>query len=164
MAVPVDGVRLGARLTVPPDARGVIAFAHGTGSGRRSPRNRHVAELLVEAGFGTLLLDLLTPAEETDRHHVFDVDLLAARLRGATAWLAREPLTEALPLGYFGASTGAGAALVAAAAERERVRAVVSRGGRPDLAGDALPRVLAPTLLVVGGRCRARLRKRCSPP
>ena len=152
VVVPVDGVRLGARLTVPPDARGVVAFAPGSGSGRRSPRNRHVAELLVEAGFGTLLLDLLTPAEETDRHHVFDIELLASRLQGATAWLAREPLTAALPLGYFGASTGAGAALVAAAAERDRVRAVVSRGGRPDLAGDALPRVLAPTLLVVGGR------------
>jgi putative phosphoribosyl transferase len=152
VVVAVDGVHLGARLTVPPDAHGVVAFAHGTGSGRRSPRNRHVAEVLVEAGFGTLLLDLLTPAEETDRHHVFDIDLLATRLRGASAWLAGERLTAHLPLGYFGASTGAGAALVAAAAEPERVRAVVSRGGRPDLAGDALTRVVAPTLLVVGGR------------
>ena len=152
VVVPVDGARLGARLTVPPDAVGVVAFAHGSGSGRRSPRNRHVADVLVRAGIGTLLLDLLTPAEETDRHHVFDIELLAGRLRGATAWLAREPVTAGLPLGYFGASTGAGAALVAAAAERDRVRAVVSRGGRPDLAGDALPLVAAPTLLVVGGR------------
>jgi putative phosphoribosyl transferase len=150
--VPVYGVRLGALLTVPPDARGVVAFAHGSGSGRRSPRNRHVAAQLVDAGLGTLLLDLLTPAEETDRHHVFDIELLAGRLRGAAAWLASEPLTAHLPLGYFGASTGAAAALVAAAAERDRVRAVVSRGGRPDLAGEALPRVAAPTLLVVGGR------------
>jgi putative phosphoribosyl transferase len=152
VVVPVDGVRLGALLTLPSPARGVVAFAHGSGSGRHSPRNRHVAGVLVDAGFGALLLDLLTPAEEVHRDNVFDIDLLARRLRGATSWLAGEPPTADLPVGYFGASTGAGAALVAAAAEGDRVRAVVSRGGRPDLAGDALPRVTAPTLLVVGGR------------
>ncbi len=150
--IPVGRVRLGAHLTLPHDAHGVIAFAHGSGSGRHSPRNRHVARVLVEAGFGTLLLDLLTPSEETDRANVFDIPLLAARLRGATAWLAAEPLTASLPVGYFGASTGAGAALVAAAAEGDRVGAVVSRGGRPDLAGDHLGLVRSPTLLVVGGR------------
>jgi putative phosphoribosyl transferase len=150
--VPVGTVRLGAHLTVPVGAQGVVAFAHGSGSGRHSRRNRFVAEALQQAGLATLLLDLLTPAEETDRRHVFDIGLLASRLRGATAWLTEQPATAALPLGYFGASTGAGAALVAAADAGERVRAVVSRGGRPDLAGDRLAEVRAPTLLIVGGR------------
>jgi putative phosphoribosyl transferase len=150
-------VRLGAHLTVPPHARGVVAFAHGSGSGRHSPRNQFVARALVTAGIGTLLLDLLTPVEEPDRANVFDIPLLAHRLRGATAWLSREPATSALPVGYFGASTGAGAALVAAADEGPRVRAVVSRGGRPDLAGTHLERVRVPTLLIVGGRDEAVL-------
>ena len=150
--IDVDGVSLGGRLTLPPHPRGVVAFAHGSGSGRHSPRNRYVAEVLQGAGVGTLLLDLLTPHEEADRRNVFDIPLLAARLRGASAWLALDPRTAGLPVGYFGASTGAAAALVAAAAEGERVAAVVSRGGRPDLAGDHLPLVRAPTLLVVGSR------------
>jgi putative phosphoribosyl transferase len=148
----VGGVALGARLTLPPHPRGVVAFAHGSGSGRHSPRNRFVAEALQRAGIGTLLLDLLTPREERDRRNVFDIPLLAARLRGATAWLAQDPRTAGLPVAYFGASTGAGAALVAAAAEGDRIAAVVSRGGRPDLAGEHLALVRAPTLLVVGGR------------
>jgi putative phosphoribosyl transferase len=135
---------------VPQDAKGMILFAHGSGSGRRSPRNNYVAEKLREAGFATLLLDLLTPDEEQDRSNVFDIALLASRLEAATDWLAAQPAARGLPVGYFGASTGAGAAL-AAAAGRPDVAAVVSRGGRPDLAGDALPKVAAPTLLLVGG-------------
>ena len=150
VVIPVDDVRLGARLTLPQRARGVVAFAHGSGSGRHSPRNRFVATALNRAGFGTLLLDLLTPGEETDRANVFDIPLLAHRLRGASTWLSREPLTASLPVGYFGASTGAGAALHAAASEGDTVQAVVSRGGRPDLAGGRLGLVRAPTLLIVG--------------
>ena len=157
VVIPVDDVPLGARLTLPQKARGVVAFAHGSGSGRHSPRNRFVATALNHAGFGTLLLDLLTPGEETDRANVFDIPLLAHRLRGATTWLSREPLTASLPVGYFGASTGAGAALHAAASEGDRVQAVVSRGGRPDLAGGRLAQVRAPTLLIVGSRDEAVL-------
>lgn len=138
-------------LGVPEGARGVVVFAHGSGSGRHSPRNNHVAERLREAGFATLLLDLLTPEEERDRANVFDIRLLASRLEAATDWLADQPATARLPVGYFGASTGGGAALVAAAERPRQVAAVVSRGGRPDLALDALPRVAAPTLLIVGG-------------
>jgi putative phosphoribosyl transferase len=134
--------------------RGVVLFAHGSGSGRHSPRNRFVAEQLRSAGLGTLLIDLLTEQEEEaesrTRHLRFNIGLLAERLIGATDWLSREKETAGLPVGYFGASTGAGAALVAAA-ERPAIGAVVSRGGRPDLAGDALYRVQAPTLLIVGG-------------
>jgi putative phosphoribosyl transferase len=157
VVVPVDGVRLGARLTLPVHARGVVAFAHGSGSGRHSPRNQHVARTLVAAGVGTMLLDLLTPEEEAHRANVFDIALLSRRLRRAGEWLAEEPDTASLPLGYFGASTGAGAALAAAATQPEEVRAVVSRGGRPDLAGDLLALVRAPTLLIVGGRDEAVL-------
>lgn len=138
-------------LGVPEDARGVIVFGHGSGSGRHSPRNNYVAEKLREAGFATLLLDLLSPEEERDRSNVFDIRLLASRLEAATDWLMEQPATARLPVGYFGASTGAGAALVAAAERPREVAAVVSRGGRPDLALDALPRVVAPTLLIVGG-------------
>lgn len=162
-------VLLPARLGVPAGATGLVLFAHGSGSGRHSPRNRHVAHLLEEAGLATALVDLLTTQEAADRRNVFDVELLARRLVALTRTLARDPRTAGLAIGYFGASTGAGAALVAAAEPDNPVRAVVSRGGRPDLAGDALPRVLAPTLLVVGARDpavlglnhRARRRMRC---
>lgn len=140
-----------ADLVVPAGATGLVIFAHGSGSSRHSSRNRHVAGLLQRRGLATLLLDLLTPAEELDRANVFDIELLAARLLDATRWAAAEPATRGLPVGYFGASTGGGAALVAAALAGDAVRAVVSRGGRPDLAGAHLGSVLAPTLLIVGG-------------
>ena len=153
--VSVGAVELEGNLGVPEGAGGVVLFAHGSGSGRHSPRNRHVARALREAGLGTLLIDLLTAEEEEldlrTRHLRFDIGLLAGRLIGATDWLRREPGTRNLRVGYFGASTGAGAALVAAAERPGAVCAVVSRGGRPDLAGDALSRVEAPTLLIVGG-------------
>jgi putative phosphoribosyl transferase len=143
-------------LSVPRAARGVVAFAHGSGSSRHSSRNRYVARELRRAGLGTLLMDLLTPEEEEadarTGHLRFDIDLLARRLMAATEWLRAEAETGRLPIGYFGASTGGGAALAAAAERPEDVGAVVSRGGRPDLAGPALPRVQAPTLLIVGGR------------
>ncbi len=141
---------LPGHLDVPEHAGGLVVFAHGTGSGRHSPRNRAVAGVLRCAGMATLLVDLLTPAEETARGPVFDVELLAERLAAATRWVTAEPSCAGLPLGYFGASTGAAAALVAAARD-DAVRAVVSRGGRPDLAGPALAEVRAPTLLIVGG-------------
>jgi putative phosphoribosyl transferase len=128
----------------------VIAFAHGSGSGRFSPRNQYVARVLQEAGMATLLIDLLEEDEAEDRLKVFDIELLADRLRAAAAWLGRDPDSRALRLGYFGASTGAAAALVAAARQPEAVGAVVSRGGRPDLASAELPDVTAPTLLIVG--------------
>lgn len=150
--IPAGDVTLAGDLVIPQDARGVVLFAHGTGSGRHSPRNRLVAEVLQAAGLATLLLDLLTEDEERAEfqtgHLRFDIDLLAARLAVAGEWLGRQPDTVDLPLGFFGASTGAGAALVAAA--DRPVKAIVSRGGRPDLAGDALERVRAPTLLIVG--------------
>ena len=138
-------------LGLPPDPRGVIVFAHGSGSGRLSPRNNFVARHLQQNGFATLLLDLLTPDEAEDRRKVFDIDLLAERLLLTKAWLKQEPRTKQLGIGYFGASTGAGAALQAAAREPSNIRAVVSRGGRPDLAETYLPSVAAPTLLIVGG-------------
>ena len=142
-------------LNIPEGASGIVLFAHGSGSSRHSPRNQYVAQRLREQGLATLLIDLLTPDEETvdlrTRHLRFDIGLLAQRLIGASDWLGRNPDTRKLPMGYFGASTGAGAALVAAAELPERVGAVVSRGGRPDLAGSALARVRAPTLLIVGG-------------
>jgi putative phosphoribosyl transferase len=148
-------VELEGNLGVPDGARGVVLFAHGSGSGRHSPRNRYVARALQRAGLATLLIDLLTPDEEEvdlrTRHLRFDVRMLADRLAGATDWLTENPDTRGLRVGYFGASTGAGAALVAATERPEAVGAVVSRGGRPDLAGDALPLVEAPTLLIVGG-------------
>jgi putative phosphoribosyl transferase len=148
-----SGVALPGDLTVPSraDARGVIAFAHGSGSSRLSPRNRQVAKALNEAGFATLLFDLLTPGEEIERANVFDIPLLAGRLLAATQWLRRQPETARLALGYFGASTGSAAALLAAAELRSGVSAVVSRGGRPDLAEPRLGEVLAPVLLIVGG-------------
>lgn len=138
-------------LGLPPDSSGVIVFAHGSGSGRLSPRNNFVAHHLQQNGLATLLLDLLTPEEAEDRRKVFDIDLLADRLLLAKAWLEEEPRTMKLRLCYFGASTGAGAALQAAARDTSNIHAVVSRGGRPDLAEPYLPSVTAPTLLIVGG-------------
>jgi dienelactone hydrolase len=155
VSVPTGGVSLEGDLVVPSGAHGIVAFAHGSGSGRRSPRNRYVAQVLQSAGLATLLLDLLTLHEEAiDAQTMglrFDIDLLADRLMGTIDWLSVNPQTRELPIGLFGASTGAAAALVAAARRPDLVRAVVSRGGRPDLAGDALFRVRAPTLLIVGG-------------
>ncbi|MGA5076633.1 dienelactone hydrolase family protein [Streptomyces griseoincarnatus] len=155
VTVPSGGVALRGDLEIPVGARGVVLFAHGSGSSRLSPRNRAVAGMLRGAGFGTLLLDLLTAAEEdedtaTGRHR-FDIGLLAGRLAHAVDWLEDRPDAVDLPVGLFGASTGAAAALVAATERPRRVSAVVSRGGRPDLAGDALPLVACPVLLVVGG-------------
>ncbi|MGW4891887.1 phosphoribosyltransferase family protein [Kitasatospora sp. NPDC004240] len=169
LTVDAGGVRLAGRLTVPAGARGAVVFAHGSGSGRHSPRNRAVAAFLNRAGLGTLLFDLLTEDEEPDRRNVFDVELLGGRLTDVTARLAELPETAGLPLGLFGASTGAAAALWAAARLGDGVGAVVSRGGRPDLAGPALAAVTAPTLLIVGARDgtvvelnrRARERLRC---
>jgi putative phosphoribosyl transferase len=146
-------VSLRGDLTVPSQAFGVVLFAHGSGSSRRSPRNRLVAQTLVDAGMATLLFDLLTPDEEIDRANVFDIELLASRLEAATAWVRQEPEGQ-LPAGYFGASTGAAAALWAAADLGPEIAAVVSRGGRPDLAGPRLRDVTAPTLLIVGERDR----------
>jgi putative phosphoribosyl transferase len=144
--------RLEGTLTLPAAPRGIVLFAHGSGSSRHSPRNVFVARALHESGVGTLLFDLLTVDEDRVYETRFDIGLLANRLSAATAWLRQRPEAAGLPVGYFGASTGAGAALLAAAAEGAPVRAVVSRGGRPDLAGAlALARVAAPTLLIVGG-------------
>jgi dienelactone hydrolase len=148
-------VTVEGNLVVPEDAAGVVLFAHGSGSSRLSPRNRRVARALQERGLATLLIDLLTADEEAidieTAHLRFDIGLLADRLAGATDWLIKQPESRDLRIGYFGASTGAAAALVAAALRPQSIGAVVSRGGRPDLAGDALPRVQAPTLLIVGG-------------
>lgn len=149
--VAIPPQRLPGTLTVPAGAKGLVVFAHGSGSSRLSPRNTAVARALNGRGFATLLFDLLTPEEERDRANVFDIALLAQRLTDAIDWAKADTDTAQLPLGLFGASTGAGAALVAAANMPEAVAAVVSRGGRPDLAGDALARVRAPTLLIVGG-------------
>lgn len=148
--IPSRGVRLQGQLHLPVPAKGVVLFAHGSGSGRHSPRNRYVAGVLQQAGLGTLLLDLLTPVEERYRANVFDIELLARRLSSATDWLAARADTAHSKVGYFGASTGAGAALWAASEPSARIAAVVSRGGRPDLAGPRLSAVTAPTLLIVG--------------
>lgn len=137
-------------LGLPANPIGIVIFAHGSGSGRLSPRNNHVAAGLIRAGLATLLLDLLTPFEEQDRRNVFDIPLLAKRLAEAADWASADPRTAGLPIGYFGASTGGGAALLSAAWADGRIGAVVSRGGRPDLAGDALAHVKSPTLLIVG--------------
>jgi dienelactone hydrolase len=154
--IPAQDVRLTGTLTVPSVVQGVVVFAHGSGSGRFSPRNRAVAGVLVDAGLATLLMDLLTPDEEAEDTRTarlrFDIPLLAARVVSAIDWLPSEPILDDLPVGCFGASTGAAAALIAAAERPERIAAIVSRGGRPDLAGEALPRVAVPTLLIVGGR------------
>ena len=145
-------VTVAGHLTIPENPRGIVVFAHGSGSSRHSPRNRYVAEVLNQAGLATLLFDLLTPAEERNRANVFDIEGLAGRLVDVTGWLASDPDTASLPVGFFGASTGAGATLVAATDPSVKVGAVVSRGGRPDLAGRYLAAVAAPTLLIVGGR------------
>jgi dienelactone hydrolase len=155
IVIPVDGGQIGADLRVPERAAGLVIFAHGSGSSRFSSRNRAVAEFLEINRFGTLLLDLLTREEESvdihTREHRFDINLLGRRVVLATDWAQGRPDLRPLPIGYFGASTGAAAALIGAAARPTVARAVVSRGGRPDLAGDALPKVQAPTLLIVGG-------------
>src|SRR3954471_12341390 len=146
-----DGVRLPGTLTVPEGALGVVAFAHGSGSSRHSSRNRYVAAVLQDAGLATLLFDLLTEAEAADRNNIFEIALLARRLDASARWAAADERTRNLPLGYFGASTGAAAGLGSPAERESRGRAVVSRGGRPDLAGPTLGAVRAPTLLLVGG-------------
>lgn len=155
ITIPVDGVKLGGELQLPTNAMGLVLFAHGSGSSRHSPRNQAVAQVLRNAGLGTLLFDLLTTAEEQaearTRHLRFDIHLLSRRLAEATRWVLNEAISRDLPIGYFGSSTGAAAALVSAAEVGNAVSAVVSRGGRPDLAEQALERVTAPTLLIVGG-------------
>ena len=150
--IPADAKEIEGDLHIPADCNAVVVFAHGSGSSRHSPRNRYVASVLEDAGLGTLLLDLLTPAEEANRENVFNIPLLATRLSAATRWLV-DTGGGAAPgrIGYFGASTGAGAALWAAAEPGAQVAAIVSRGGRPDLAGPRLAAVQAPTLLIVGG-------------
>jgi dienelactone hydrolase len=155
VTIPVEGAKLDGDLTMPRDVIGVALFAHGSGSSRRSPRNQYVARVLQEAGVATLLFDLLTSREEQEeyftRHLRFDIPLLAGRLAAAAKWVLGRNETQNVDLGFFGASTGAAAALIAASQLGEQVKAVVSRGGRPDLAGDALPRVEAATLFIVGG-------------
>lgn len=153
--IAIEPVMLAGNLSVPERAQGLVLFAHGSGSSRFSPRNRYVARVLYDSGLATLLIDLLTPDEEAQdqrtAHLRFDIDMLARRLVRVTDWLNQNVDTRYLNIGYFGASTGGGAALVAAAQRPDVVKAVVSRGGRPDLAGAALARVKAPTLLIVGG-------------
>jgi dienelactone hydrolase len=151
-AITAGPIHLPGILAWPRQPSGIVIFVHGSGSGRLSPRNAAVAGQLRAAGLGTLLFDLLTEVEAADHRNVFDIDLLSERLLAATVWLSRQPETVGLPPGYFGASTGAAAALKAAAASPIDIAAVVSRGGRPDLAGDALRLVRAPTLLLVGSR------------
>ena len=149
--IPAGNVELDGELILPPSAKGVVLFAHGSGSSRFSPRNTYVAEVLQQRGIATLLFDLLTSVEDQDYETRFDIALLTTRLVAATEWLQSNPKTKDLSIGYFGASTGAAAALQAAAKMGNKIAAVVSRGGRPDLAGaDALRRVTAPTLLIVG--------------
>jgi putative phosphoribosyl transferase len=153
--IPAGAVTLHGDLAVPQGSRGIVLFAHGSGSSRMSPRNRYVARVLADAGLSTLLMDLLTVDEEAidtrTGHLRFDIGFLAERLGAATDWVTSSPATGHLAIGYFGASTGAGAALMAAAQRPAVIRTIVSRGGRPDLAGDALERVKVPTLLIVGG-------------
>jgi dienelactone hydrolase len=160
--ISVDSVTLPGELSVPGRAEGLVLFAHGSGSGRHSPRNQYVAQIIREAGVGTLLFDLLTHEEDRidllTRYLRFDIDLLARRLAGATEWVKKQKETGHLRIGYFGASTGGGAALVAAAELGDDIGAVVSRGGRPDMAGEALSRVVSPTLLIVGGSDDAIIR------
>lgn len=155
--IPAPPVHLTGDLVVPADAVGLVVFAHGSGSSRLSTRNRQVAAALNQSGLATLLLDLLTVEEEMNRANVFDIDLLSDRLVAATRWASERPETAGLPVGYFGASTGAAAALCAAATLGDGIAAVVSRGGRPDMAGSSLEQVTAPTLLIVGGADRAVL-------
>lgn len=149
--IPADSVKLDGILTIKRDAQGLVIFAHGSGSSRLSPRNRFVAGVLQKAGMGTLLFDLLTVKEDEAYENRFDIPLLTGRLKTATLWTKVQPETENLKIGYFGASTGTAVALVAAADFGKEIRAIVSRGGRPDLAEGALGNVIAPTLLIVGG-------------
>jgi len=153
--IPAGGATLDGNFTIVDQTKALVLFVHGSGSSRHSPRNQFVARTLNDAGLATLLFDLLTPEEESvdiyTREHRFNIGLLAERLVHATNWAEQQKQTQGLPIGYFGSSTGGGAALVAAAELPDEVGAVVSRGGRPDLAGDALPKVKAPTLLIVGG-------------
>jgi dienelactone hydrolase len=149
--IPADSVKLDGILTIPKNAKGLVIFAHGSGSSRLSPRNRFVAGVLQEGGMGTLLFDLLTAKEDEVYENRFDIPLLTGRLKAATLWVKGQADTERLKIGYFGASTGTAVALVAAAGFGKKIMAVVSRGGRPDLAEDALGKVLSPTLLIVGG-------------
>jgi dienelactone hydrolase len=155
VSIPVGDVTLDGDLDLPPDTRGLVVFAHGSGGSRLSPRNQFVASAIQDAGLGTLLFDLLTVREEHQEaasgEFRFDIVLLARRLTSVTAWIENNHHTQGMSIGYFGASTGAAAALVSAAEIDGRISAIVSRGGRPDLAGDALPKVTAPTLLIVGG-------------
>ncbi len=161
VAIPLTEATVQGDLNVPEAARGLVLFAHGSGSSRHSPRNQFVAQVLREAGFATLLMDLLTPEEEVIDARTaalrFDIELLARRLTEVTWWVVDQQQTGNLPIGYFGASTGAAAALVSAAELPDLVAAIVSRGGRPDLAGEALRQVVAPTLLIVGGHDRTVL-------
>lgn len=156
VSIPAGKVTLDGDLVLAPSARGIVVFAHGSGSSRKSPRNRYVAQELQRAGLATLLFDLLTSSEELVDERTaelrFNIPFLAERLAGATGWLLEQEKAPGLRIGYFGASTGAGAALVAAAQRPKEIGAVVSRGGRPDLAAELLPQVQAPTLLIVGGR------------
>jgi dienelactone hydrolase len=149
--VPANGIKLESALIIPADAEGVVLFAHGSGSSRHSPRNNFVAQVLHRSGMGTLLMDLLTTEEDSVYENRFDIDLLTWRLERATQWLMEQPESKTLDIGYFGASTGAAAALQAAATFGTSIGAVVSRGGRPDLAMPVLERVESPTLLIVGG-------------
>jgi dienelactone hydrolase len=149
--IPANGIKLEGALVIPSDAKGVVLFAHGSGSSRHSPRNNFVAQVLHSAGMGTLLMDLLTTEEDSIYENRFDIDLLTWRLERATQWVMEQPESKALDIGYFGASTGAAAALQAAATFGSSIGAAVSRGGRPDLAMPALDRVQSPTLLIVGG-------------
>ena len=149
--IPIDSTRLEGSLAIPGQSKGLVVFAHGSGSSRFSPRNNYVAQILRQAGIGTLLMDLLTEQEDSAYETRFNIDLLTERLLLATRWLQEQPRTKDLKIGYFGASTGAAAALKAAVIEGSKISAVVSRGGRPDLAGEALTRVHSPTLLIVGG-------------
>ncbi|HII36833.1 MAG TPA: alpha/beta hydrolase [Nitrosopumilaceae archaeon] len=153
--IPIDSIKLHGDLTIPKNAEGIVLFAHGSGSSRHSSRNKYVAQVLQKAGLATLLIDLLTEDEEKvddyTAHLRFDIDLLAKRLVDTTNWLIKNPDTKNLNIGYFGASTGAAAALVSSVDCPDAINAIVSRGGRPDLAGPILSRVKAPTLLIVGG-------------
>jgi dienelactone hydrolase len=149
--IPANGIELEGAWVIPSAARGVVLFAHGSGSSRHSPRNNFVAQVLQKAGMGTLLMDLLTRQEDMNYENRFDIDLLTSRLERATEWIMEQPRSKSLDIGYFGASTGAAAALYAAASFGPSIGAVVSRGGRPDLAMSALKRVQSPTLLIVGG-------------
>lgn len=151
IVIPLGNVQVGGFLTIPPQASAIILFAHGSGSSRHSPRNQYVAKFLQEEGFATLLFDLLTEQEEASQDLRFEIDLLAQRLMQATTWVQHHQESASLSIGYFGASTGAAAALVAAAQKEAHIFAIVSRGGRPDLAAASLSHVRAPTLLIVGG-------------